>query len=142
MRDQSCLPIDVIVNVEALVAHLHVEIGACVVFSKVDTLGVTLKNFLCDLRSSRRVRVSPFVVPLYPGFVFGELTKNVFGQQSETIGGHVDVVLNVLDHPPWRVTGIISRFVVKEDIVEGIKKQITLVCEQSQADWESNHASR
>lgn len=81
---------------------------------------MTLKNCLYNLRNGR-VRVSSLVVLRYPGFVFGELTKNVSDSKARASGAIL--VLNVLDHLPRQITRTVIRMVaVRENLVNRKKE--------------------
>jgi len=111
-KDEASAPVNTNIDIEALILHLHIKIGTCIVLAERDAAGVTLQDFLYYFRNGAGVRVGFGIVPWGPGVILREPTLNWFGEDGKAIRGHQGVVLNVLNHPPRRVTRIISgRFV-------------------------------
>lgn len=62
-----------------------------------------LKSLLDNFSERAGIGIRAGVVPCYPTVVCGEAAVNGLGKNRYAIGGHVDVVLNTLQHPPRRV---------------------------------------
>lgn len=105
----SRVPVNLNVDVEAVVGHLHVEVRSSVVLAEVNAFGVTLKDLLDDIGDGRFDLVGLGVVEGNPLVVEREATLDLVGEDGETVGRHVDVVLDVLKHEPRSVAAVVAR---------------------------------
>ena len=70
---------------------------------------MTLEDLLDDLSDGAGVGVGLGVVPGDPSVVLRESALDRLRQDGETIRGHEGVILDVLQHPPGRVTRVVSK---------------------------------
>lgn len=77
-----------------------------IVFSKLDTRGVSLQNLLDQLGNAALIFESPRVVPCNPSVVGRESSLDLVLQQSQSVGTHFGVILNVLNEPPCELGGL------------------------------------
>jgi hypothetical protein len=61
---------------------------------------VPLEHLLDDFCDATGLRVSERIIPMYPGVIPRETTLHGFAQESRTIWGLLNIILNVLKHPP------------------------------------------
>lgn len=100
-------PVDVDVDVETSVGHLHVEVRAGVVLAEVDSRGMTLEDLLDDVRDRAGGGVRARVVEGDPFVGKGEATTARLLEDLEAFGSHRGVILDVLEHEPWAVAGVV-----------------------------------
>lgn len=107
--DDARLPVDLDVDVEPEVAHLHVEVRAGVVLAEVDAARVALKDLLDHVGDRARRRKGALVVERHPGVVEREAALDRVLEDVGAVRRRVDIVLDVLEHEPWRIARVVPR---------------------------------
>lgn len=107
-KDDTGLPVNPNLLVESFVPHVHIQVRTSVVFSELDTLGVTLQNLLDQLGHGAGIGVSLLVVPSDPRVVCREPSLDAVLQDRLAVRAHLGVVLDVLTEPPCKTDRAIS----------------------------------
>lgn len=107
-KDEAGFPVNVDVDIEPFVRHLHIKIRSSVVLAEMDARRVTLQNFLNHFGHRTGIAVCSSVAPLDPFVIEREPSLNWHIEYAITLGRHLRVILYVLQHPPRRVTRVVS----------------------------------
>jgi hypothetical protein len=70
---------------------------------------VTLKDLLNDVSDRSLGSVGTRVVVRYPSIVERESTFTRVLEEIESVGSHFDVILNILEHEPRRISRVVTR---------------------------------
>ena len=117
-EEDTSLPVDLDVDVEAGVGHLAVNVGPGVVLAEVHAGSVALKTFLNNIGNAAGLGVGALVVPSEPlVVVWQETTLHSLLEDGFTVGDQAAVVLDVLQEEPDGISAVVTRELARSEQV-------------------------